>query len=143
MAINLNDFSYTPSVKPITPKDVYGERLSEIPKIIKGLWKIIDFRVPTKGEDIVTIDGIYKDIDEVVRDTWDDETKIAVNSGPRFIVKSIPPRLPYSDTERMDLIERIGNCWIGNVEQKIPLTMVTHANLDKILDDEFAAKEEE
>lgn len=129
---NLESYSYTPKVDPITPKDVYGENLSKIPKLIKGLWKIIDFRIPLKDEYFVAA-GIEAGIQQEGHNNYN-----AV--GPRFIVKSIPPRLPYSDMERMDLIERLRNSYIASPQGGI--VQVTRANLDKILDDEFAAQEE-
>lgn len=132
MAINLNDFSYTPSVKPITPKDVYGERLSEIPKTIKGLWKIIDFRPPQHGEYFIT-----DTVSCVARQGY----AFYDVKNARFIVQALLPRLPYSDTERMDLIERLGNSYIA--PRRGDIVVVTRANLDKILDDEFAAQEKE
>lgn len=90
--MNLESYSYTPKMNPITPRDIYGSHLEKIPAVLGDKWEVVDFRPVVCGD--YYIGNLFFGIS-----AYEPGHATSTIAEPRFIVKKLRE---ITDTERMD-----------------------------------------
>lgn len=91
--LNLESYSYTPKMNPITPRDIYGSHLEKIPAVLGDKWEVVDFRPVECGDYYIDSNLFYE------LTAYKPSYATSTITKPRFIVKKLRE---ITDTERMD-----------------------------------------